>query len=77
MDYLGLGASARGSGGIASVESRYELRSPGSRKHEEIGLDLAPLSTGYYDVELTVRDLLNGDVAKVNTAFRIASELRP
>jgi GWxTD domain-containing protein len=77
MDHLGLWPLSRAPGGIASVESRYELRSPEANTSESIGLDLEPLSEGYYDVELTVRDLLSGETATVTTAFRIASELRP
>ena len=77
MGYLGFGPSSTMSDGIASIESRYELRSPASDTSQRIGLDLRPLSKGYYDIEVTVRDLLNGRVATVNTSFSIASELEP
>jgi GWxTD domain-containing protein len=77
MDYLGFGPSPATSDGIASIASRYELRSPGPNISQRIGLDLKPLSKGFYDIELSVRDLLTGRVATVSTSFRIASELRP
>ncbi len=76
-DYLGFTAPGEPAAGIASVESSYELRSPGARKSEMIGIDLAPLSGGYYDVEITVRDLLSGEDTRVRTELSIASELRP
>ncbi len=75
-DYLGFTSPDGRSAGIASVESSYELRSLGACKSETIGIDLAPLSRGYYDVTLTVRDLLSGEAVSVRTRFRIASELR-
>jgi hypothetical protein len=77
MDLLGFASAAELSGGIASLESRYELRSVGPDKSETIGIDLAPLSKGRYLVEVTVTDLLSGKVTSVTTDFRIASELQP
>jgi hypothetical protein len=76
-DYLGFTSPDQSSTGIASVESSYELRSLGTHKSESLGIDLAPLSRGAYDVEIIVRDLLSGQEVKTETEFQIASELRP
>jgi GWxTD domain-containing protein len=75
-DYLGF-TSMETSPRTASLESRYELRAVGPAKSETIGIDLAPLSKGYYDVELKVTDLLSGETATVVTGFTVASELQP
>lgn len=75
-DYLGFTSPDERPAGIASVESSYRLRSPGARASEMIGIDLAPLSRGHYDADITVRDLLTGESVSLRTEFSIASELR-
>jgi GWxTD domain-containing protein len=75
-DYLGFTSPDESLAGIASVESSYELRSLGPHRAESIGIDLAPLSRGTYDVEVTVKDLLSGETTSTTAEFTIASELR-
>jgi GWxTD domain-containing protein len=77
IKYLGLAPSERFSTGMASVESKYELRSVGPNRFETIGVDLAPLAMGDYDIEVKVKDLVSGEDRTVTTTLRIASEVLP
>jgi GWxTD domain-containing protein len=60
---------------IASLWSKYDLRSKGSREDQVIGFDLSTLSSGEYEVEITVTDSLSGRRAVSRSRFVVASEI--
>jgi GWxTD domain-containing protein len=61
------------SGSLTSIWSKYGLRSRGSRKHEVLGVDLSPLSTGDYEIVIDVTDIANGQMTTATTDFKIVT----
>jgi hypothetical protein len=64
-------------GSITSFWSKHKLKSEGTRTREVIGIDLSPLSSGDYEVEISVTDIASGQTARAKTDFRIVSEIGP
>jgi hypothetical protein len=62
-------------GSVASLWSSYNIRTRGSNADEVIGIDLSPLSSGNYDVEVEVIDRTSGQATAGRTQIRVASEL--
>jgi GWxTD domain-containing protein len=73
LDLFARGSDTDRPEGLASVWSKYELRSPGSRTDEVIGIDLAPLSVGDYELKITVMDRRSGESVTGRAGFTIAS----
>ena len=62
-------------GSVTSLQSDYEVRTLGPEADEVIGIDLSPLASGHYDVDIHATDLTNGATARLETRLVIASEL--
>jgi GWxTD domain-containing protein len=75
LDLLTGGDRGTGHEGLASLWSKYDLRSLGARRDEVIGIDLSPLSAGDYEIEIRVTDSRNRAIAVGRTGFTIASDL--
>jgi GWxTD domain-containing protein len=60
---------------VTSLWSKYDLRSRRSRKDEVIGFDLSPLSSGEYEIRITVTDKLTGQQTEQRARFLVASEI--
>jgi GWxTD domain-containing protein len=61
--------------GLASIWSKYDLRSQGSQRDEVIGIDLSPLSAGDYEIEIKVTDRWSREITVGRTVFTIASDI--
>jgi GWxTD domain-containing protein len=62
-------------GSVASLWSKYDLRTEGPVAREVVGIDLTSLSSGFYDVEVEVVDKTSGQVVREQTELRVSSEL--
>jgi hypothetical protein len=60
---------------IVSLSSGYVMRTDGSTTSQVMGIDLSSLIAGYYEVEVSIKDLGNGAVTIQTTELGIASEL--
>ena len=64
-------------GDLEFFQSSHTVRTAGRRSDQVIGIDLSPLSSGDYQIEITVTDLGCGKTITAETHLRIASDLKP
>jgi GWxTD domain-containing protein len=64
-------------GGLEFFRSGHTVRTGGDRSDQVIGIDLAPLAGGDYEIEVTVTDIGCRKTVTAATHFRIASDLQP